>query len=389
MFPYGLLEHGASTNPIVHVCKMKGLSGCEKQLLVLLPALRAEGCDVRLIILEERDHPMARVAERFADAGVPVERLEMRRHGGPAMLIRLVQRLRALAPAVVHTHLIHADVFGALAARLAGVRRLVSTRHGTHPFYARVPLRQADMVAARLCDQGVAISDFAREFFIANGAFRRERIRTIYYGVKESGEGNPRPWRERGRCEVGEIVVGVIGRLIAGKGQEVFLDAAAVLKRQGCEKDLRYWIVGDGPERERLHRKAVDLGLSDRVMFWGFQEDVPGLLAAMEIVCVPTSPSLREGLNLVLLEAGAAGKAVVASRMGPFPEVVVHGETGMLVEPDNPAQLAATVSDLALEDGLRVRLGAAAERRMRERFSVFRAVAAHRRFYQELGVLAG
>jgi glycosyltransferase involved in cell wall biosynthesis len=368
---------------------MKGLSGCEKQLLALLPALRAEGCDVRLIILEELGHPMARAAQHFVDTGVPVERLEMRRHGGPVMLTRLVQRLRELAPTLVHTHLIHADVFGAVAARLAGVWRLVSTRHGTHPVYARAPIRQIDTVVARLCDQGVAISDFAREFFITNGAFRRERVRTIYYGVNGIGKGNPRPWRERGGCEAGDVVVGVIGRLISGKGQEVFLDAAAALKRQGCHKELRYWIVGDGPERERLHRKAIDLGLSDRVTFWGFQEDIPGLLAAMEIVCVPTSPSLREGLNLVLLEAGAAGKAVVASRMGPFPEVVAHGETGVLVEPDNPAQLAATVSGLALDDGLRIRLGAAAERRVRERFSLARAVAAHRRLYRELGVLAG
>jgi glycosyltransferase involved in cell wall biosynthesis len=367
---------------------MKGLSGCEKQLLALLPALRADGCDVRLIMLEESGQPMTRVAQQFADAGVRVERLPMRRHGGPAVLTRLVQRLRALAPELVHTHLIHADVLGALAARLAGVRRLVSTRHGTHPLYARAPIRQADKVAASLCDQGVAISEFAREFFIANGAFQRERVRTIYYGINGAGVGDPRSWRERARCEAGELVVGVIGRLISGKGQDVFLEATAILQRQRVT-GLRYWIVGDGPERERLRQKAIDRGLSDRVTFWGFQDDVSGLLAAMDVVCVPTSPSFGEGLNLVLLEAGAAGKPVIASRMGPFPEVVAHCETGVLVEPDNPAQLAATVRDLALDEGLRIRLGVAAQSRVRERFSLSQAVAAHSRLYRELGVVAG
>src|SRR6266849_4726591 len=201
---------------IVHLAKMKGLSGCEQQLLALLPALHEEGWDIRLIVLEERGGPIPAVnaPQRFADYGVPVERLGMSRHGGPVVLARLVQRFRVLEPGLVHTHLIHADVFGALAARLAGVRRLVSTRHGTHPFYTRAPIRQADTFAARLCDQGVAISDFAREFFIANGTFRRERLRTIYYGVNGTTGGDRRLWRERGRCNDEEIVIGVIGRLI-------------------------------------------------------------------------------------------------------------------------------------------------------------------------------
>jgi len=263
----------------------------------------------------------------------------------------------------------------------------VSTRHGTHPFYTRAPIRQADTFAARLCDQGVAISDFAREFFIANGTFRRERLRTIYYGVNGTTGGDRRLWRERGRCNDEEIVIGVIGRLIPGKGQDVFLEAAAVLGRQHEDKKFRYWIVGDGPERQRLYQKAAALGLSDRVTFWGFQEDIPGLLAATDVVCVPTSPRLREGLNLVLLEAGAAGKPVVASRMGPFPEVVVDDETGVLFEPDSPAQLAGTVRRLALDEPLRARLGAAAARRVPKCFSLSRAIAAYDRLYRELGLL--
>jgi len=374
---------------IVHLIKMKGLSGCEKQLLALIPTLRLRGWDIRLIVLEQRGGPVpsVNVTQRFAASGVPVERLEMGRHGGPVLLARLVKRLRALEPGLVHTHLIHADVFGALASRLAGIRRLVSTRHGTHPFYTRTPIRQADTIAARLCDCGVAISDFAREFFIANRTFRRERLRTIYYGVNEIEGVDRRTWRERGRCNDEEVIIAVIGRLISGKGQDVFLEAGAILARQNEEKRLRYWIVGDGPERGRLRQKAAALGLSDRVTFWGFQEDIPGFLAATDVVCVPTSPRLREGLNLVLLEAGAAGKPVVASRMGPFPEVVVDEETGVLFEPDSPAQLAGALRRLAHDEPLGARLGAAAARRIRERFSVSRAIDAYDRLYRELGLL--
>src|SRR5262249_19806265 len=150
-----------------------------------------------------------------------------------------------------------------------------------------------------LCDCGVAISDFAREFFIANRTFRRDRLRTIYYGVNEREGVDRRTWRERGGCTDEEVIIAVIGRLISGKGQDVFLEAGAILARQTEEKRLRYWIVGDGPERARLRQKAAALGLSDRVTFWGFQEDIPGFLAATDVVCVPTSPRLREGLNLV------------------------------------------------------------------------------------------
>src|SRR5262245_44070143 len=119
------------TNSVVHICKIKGIGGCEKQLLALLPALRAKGWDIRLIILEERGWSVASILRRFKESGVEVEVLEMGGHGDPAMFARLVRRLRALEPGLVHTHLIHADVLGAFAARLARVRWLLSTRHGT------------------------------------------------------------------------------------------------------------------------------------------------------------------------------------------------------------------------------------------------------------------
>lgn len=368
---------------ILHLCKMKGLSGCEKQLLALLPALRAAGWDCRLEILEERRRPVDEVAGRFADAGVPVERIPMGLHGGPALVRRLARRFRELRPALLHTHLVHADLNGAAAALLAGVPRLVSTRHGTHPFYESWPLRWLDRWAARRCDAAVAISVFARQFFIEHRTFPADRLRVIYYGVDGTTPADPGPWRARGQVTQSEIVVGTIGRLIPGKGQEVVLEAAARMNQVG----LRWWIIGDGPERGRLEARAERLGLAGRVTFWGFQEDIPGLLAAMDIVCVPTSPRLREGLNLVLLEAGLAAKPVVASRMGPFPEVVADGETGLLVTPDDPDALAAAVGRLAADARLRTVLGAAARRRVRGHFSLARTVAAYGQLYRELGLV--
>lgn len=371
---------------IAHVCKMKGLSGCEKQLLALLPALRTRGWDVRLLVLEERGVSAADIAAQFEGAGVPTERVPMSRHGGAGLLMRLAGRLKTLKPGLVHTHLVHADVFGPLAARLSGVARVVSTRHGTHRFYNRAPVRQIDTLAARLCDQGVAISEYAREFFIKNGAFRPDGIRTIYYGLDGLAPADPELWRARAGCYSGEVVVGVVGRLIPGKGQDVFLEAGALLERNQNGRPVQYWIVGAGSQRGYLERKTADLGVSDRVRFWGYQTDIPGLLAAMDVVCVPTSPSFGEGLNLVLLEAGAAGKPAVASRMGPFPEVIIDGQTGLLVEPDNPVVLAEALGRLIRDESLRIRMGAAAQRRVRDRFSLPRAVAAYEALYAELGL---
>jgi glycosyltransferase involved in cell wall biosynthesis len=153
-------------------------------------------------------------------------------------------------------------------------------------------------------------------------------------------------------------VVVVLGALTRRKGHAILLRAAATVP------GLRYVFCGDGEEAPALERAAA--GLAGAVRFAGFRRDIPACLAAADIVAVP---SLQEGLGVAALEAMAAARPVVASRVGGLAEAVVDGETGLLVPPGEPAALAAALGRLARDLDLRARLGEAGRARVRARYT--------------------
>lgn len=369
---------------IVHVCKMKGVGGCEKQLLDLLPALRHRGLNVHLIILEDKAHPVGSLAARFQANGVPTSILRISMAADPWLVFRLARKLRAMKADVVHTHLIHADLHGTLAARLAGVRQVLSTRHSAHRFYEESMIRLLDATVARWSDRGVSISQFAQRYYTGLGVFPKEKSYCVPYGVKPPAADPSAAalLRQEAGAAPGTVVISLVSRLIPGKGHDLFLDAAASLARGGMK--CQFWIVGDGPLRPALQKKAAALPGRPAVRFWGFQWNVGDFQLASDIICVPTSPTLREGLNLVLLEAGAMGRPCVASRMAPFTEILKEGETGLFFKPDDPASLADALSRLCKDGPLRRSMGEKARRRIRENFSLNRAVERYFSTYHDL-----
>jgi type III pantothenate kinase len=169
------------------------------------------------------------------------------------------------------------------------------------------------------------------------------------------------------------VLVAVVGRLVPRKGQDVFLDAVRILAQDGLP--IRAVIVGEPPARpdtgeraylERLLTLAVHPALRSRVEFQGFRDDVPALLAASDIVVMP---SVNDPFPLALIEAMAAGAAVVATDSGGHAEAIEDGVTGLLVPPRDPSALAAAVARLAWDVLFRGNLAAAARRSAVERFS--------------------
>jgi glycosyltransferase involved in cell wall biosynthesis len=143
-------------------------------------------------------------------------------------------------------------------------------------------------------------------------------------------------------------VIGVVGRLHPGKGQDVLVRASAPLRGRGL--DVRGLLVGEGPLREELERLLVQLGLSGVVTLAGYQSDMVPYLAAMDVVAIP---SLKDGLAMSKLEAMALERPVVASRVGGLPEGIAHGETGYLVPPGDAAALAESLDPLVRNAELR------------------------------------
>lgn len=171
----------------------------------------------------------------------------------------------------------------------------------------------------------------------------------------------------------------VAAALVKRKGIDILLSAISTLADEGYTTTL--WIAGDGPDRPSLERRSSQLGLDGQVRFLGQRDDVSDLLEACDVFVLP---SQREGLGVAALEAMAAGRPVVATRVGGLAEAVIHEETGLLVPPEDPAALAESLARSIGDLALRERLGAAGPARITKTYSPPAMVDAYERLYSEL-----
>jgi glycosyltransferase involved in cell wall biosynthesis len=351
---------------IAHLVLGGELRGGERVALTLGRAARERGDEV--LFLSPTSGPFTELA---ASEGFAVRRVDVSRTfrvGGAARLVRL---LRHEGVDVLHTHTaIAANVLGRLAGRLAGVA-VVSHVHIENYLPASrsraAVVRTLDNSTARLATRILAVSEHTRDSLVRQG-YPAGRIEVVPNGIEVGAApaaGGGRPRLEALGVPAGAQVVGEIGRLCDVKGQRELIDALAQLD------DVHGVLVGDDLEqggrfREALERRAEERGLAGRVVFTGHLDDARELLAELDVFVLP---SWAEGMPIVLLEAMAAGRPVVATPVGGTPEVVVHGETGLLVPPRDPAALAAALRELLADPDRRARFGQAGRRRVEERFS--------------------
>lgn len=378
-------EVAPSAKRILHIHKLTGVGGSERHLQILLPRLDRQRFDVSLLLLTMPSRPIDEYVEFFRGVGIPVEQAVTRGDIDPGCLLEVYRRLRGRAFDLVHTHLIHADLYGGLAARLAGVPRIVSTRHNDDAFRRRAVLRFLARVTDWNCDRVITLSRYLADFTHRVEGVRANRIRTIPYGlelpdVRTSGDGV----REEFGLPCGAPLVVTVGRLVRQKGHRYLLRAWPMVI--AARPDARLLIVGKGPLRARLTEEAETLGVSDTVTFTGWRGDVAAILAAAD-VCA--HPSLWEGFGLVLLEAMAAGTCIVASQVSTIPEIVLDRETGWLVPPQDSTSLAAAILRLLADPVRRRQLGEAGRRRAFETFSAERMARATEAVYEELLTPAG
>jgi glycosyltransferase involved in cell wall biosynthesis len=368
---------------VLHIQKSTGIGGSERHLVQLLRGLKASGDTVGICVLTAGNY--RRFVHALEEATITTTRVVAGHHVNPVLPIRLIRKIRAFAPDLVHTHLIHGDLYGQLAAHVARVPA-VSTLHSVHKFYRREPYRSALRAAHRRAGRTIAISDHVARFIREAGILNVEgAIHVIPYGVDIIGPVSETT-RERSRRSFklgrADIVVGIASRLIPGKGHAVLLDAFAT----AAERDprLRLLIAGDGPLRSRLEGYAVQRIGAGRVRFLGFVRDIESFMAACDLLVFPTLPELGEGFGLAALEAMAVGRPIVATAVASIPEIVVHEETGLLIEPADPVQLSDGMVILAQDPGLRMRMGRSAAERARDSFSANRMIEATRAVYEEV-----
>jgi glycosyltransferase involved in cell wall biosynthesis len=346
---------------VLHTTKVQGIGGAEQHLLALLPALREAGIDARFLSLDagldaERFH------EALAERDVPFTRVRCGFDASPRLARDVIRAVRAERPDLLHTHMVHADVYGSVAAHVLRTP-FVSTRHNDDR-YLLGPFRHVDRLFMRGARRIVAISDAVRDFHVRAG-LPAEKLVTIHYGL----DGPPRAPSEITPGDAGipddAPLVLAIGRLIEQK------DHATLLRAFARVPHAQLAILGWGPLEEQTRARAAQLGVADRTHILGRVEPRDWL----ERADVLAHSSRWEGFGIVLLEAMLAGLPVAATRVSAVPEIVVEGETGLLVAPRDDAALADALTRL-LDDGeLRRRLGEAGRARARAEFSVERMTA--------------
>jgi glycosyltransferase involved in cell wall biosynthesis len=239
----------------------------------------------------------------------------------------------------------------------------------------------AERLAARWCDRIVTVSEFQRDWALRVGVGTPEQVVSIPNGVP-TNRAQARRSRSEVRAELGlgdAFMILSTGRLAEQKGLEYLIRAAALLRQ-----DLpaaRIVLAGDGPLRDKLGKLVSSLGLEDTVALLGRRSDVGDLLAASDLVVLP---SLWEGLSISLLEAMAAGKPVVTTSIGSNREVTNDGEAAVLVRPKDAASLAAAISSLAADGSRLQELGRKGQQVQRERYSLQRMLDAYMGEYDRL-----
>ena len=348
---------------VVHVHKLTGVSGSERHLLTLLPALRESGVDAAFVGLDVVGSDAPLFYAELDELAIPYRHVRCGSDVSPRMARDLTRVLRAMRPDLVHTHLVHADVYGALAAMRLRLPYL-STRHNDDR-YLLGPFRYVDRAFARRARAVVAISEAVRRFLAAAGHDPGKLV-TIRYGLDRLPPAPSRPTPAEAGVPDSAPLVLAVGRLIAQKDHATLLRAFARV-REGVP-DAWLAVLGSGPLENDTRRLAAELGIHDAVVLPG-RTAIGDWLARADVFA---HTSAWEGFGIVLLEAMLAGLPVVATRVSAVPEIVAPGETGALVDPGDADGVARELTALLRHPARARALGEAGRGRARAEFSVER-----------------
>jgi glycosyltransferase involved in cell wall biosynthesis len=258
-------------------------------------------------------------------------------------LVGLHRLMRAWRPAIVHTHTAKAGLLGRLAARAAGVPTIVHTFHGhvLRGYFSPAKtglFRRLETRLAAAADALVAVSESVKQDLVAPASRLRRDPVILSASTEHLAAGCPAGLRREAGIAVDAPLVGMVGRLVPIKDVPTFLRAARIVRE--TRPEARFALVGDGEERPALESLCRELGLDGKATFFGWRRDLAAVYGDLDVV---VNASRNEGTPVALIEALAAAKPVVATRVGGTPDLLGEGERGRLVAPGDPESLARAV----------------------------------------------
>lgn len=351
---------------VAHIVDSLDVGGAEVLVSQMCSLQRALGDEPSVFAIST----LGTLGERMLDEGFRVWH-----HMGrnlPDGTRNLYNAFRQFSPDVVHFHNPTPTIYGALAARTAGVRSIVSTRHSLVA-KPRRPLEELKYaVAAVCCDWVVGICDATVDNLRSLHIIAPRKIVRVYNGVSPLTRVPPeqRPLKEG-------FTLLFVGRLEAVKNHSLLLRAFSAAHTQN--PGLRLWLVGDGSERTRLEALAASLGISAAVTFWGQQIDVAPFFSAADLFIMS---SISEGLPMSLLQAFSIGLPAIVTDVGGMAEAVRLANAGITIPSMQPDEMAAVILRLAEDADERKRLSANASTAFQSDFSLRMTVRAYRQLYQ-------
>jgi glycosyltransferase involved in cell wall biosynthesis len=380
---------------ILRVIARLNMGGPALHVSYLAEGLADRGYDTTLVAgtLARGEDSMAFVAE---DRGIEIVKVDaLSREISPVRdaiaVVRLAQMIRRQRPQILHTHTAKAGAVGRLAALLAGKARPPIIVHTFHGHVLRGYFGPLKTTAFRVLERWlaksttalVAVSPQVRDDLVQLGVAPAEKFHVVRLGIELERRAASAGDRAETRRLLGvppdRFVVGWVGRMTGVKNTDDVLEALRLLRERGVDATLL--MVGDGPDREHVETRANSLGIVRHCLFLGYQRDVAPWYGAIDAFVLP---SVNEGTPVVVMEALAAGRPVVATRVGGVPDVVREGEDGFLVEVGDRDGLAERLARLAQDPALRDRMGAAGRERVLDRYAVKRLVDDVDALYREL-----
>lgn len=334
--------------------------GTELHILNLSEQLRRRGHDVTVAC-----RPGRWVEERAQQMGLPTVPIRVMKQHDWQDFSRLRDFLRERETDVLHVHWSSDVIVPGFAALREHIPVRVLSRHMPYPFKNRVgTLLYSRLLYNRL----VPVSDSVRRTLLKSGV-PDNRIEVIHHGTDVEAFAQTTQTPAQARQSLGLppdcVAIGIVGRIAPEKGHQVLLEALRLLDNR---YPLRLVIIGNGPDEAAIQDSVAHMGLTDRVLFTGFREDVNNAILALDIVTVPST--WAEPCSAVVQQGMALCKPVVGTLAGGTPEMIIDGETGLLVPPSDPAALAEALAVLAGDAFLRKRMGEAGRTRVERRFSL-------------------
>lgn len=360
---------------VMHVITRMDMGGSAQNTLLTCLGLNKRLYDVLLVFGPGTESEMTPLEEEIVTG-----RLELARKSGVRCLmvdglLRRIDPLKDMAtafslwrlcrrerPDIVHTHTSKAGILGRWAAFLAGVPAIVHTPHG-HVFFGHFSIGfsrlfyLAEKLTEPVTDMLVALTQGEKKDYLDLGLTRGHKMATVHSGVDTRLFAPVEVDNAEKRASLGlrpdGPVVGSVGWLLPIKGPDLLLEAMARVWKE--MPDARLLFIGKGFLEKKLRKRAADLGMSDRVCFAGWRDDIPEILQIMDVFVLP---SRNEGMGRAIVEAMAAGKPVIGTDVGGIPDLIVNGRNGFLVPAENALALAEAIIQILMDRNLAAQMGA-------------------------------